>query len=251
MGKAALIDPRQIDVSIDTSSLSLYIFSTKDWYLPWVLQLAVEFAKECERLIDQYVQRVTDHVLFKVGKCWPLSQAYNTTSAVICQQIFWPFVSRSLGIRDAPVRLSIELKNTPLSPSPFSFLIPSFQIYIYFYFIFLFCYPSIWLIDLVSKVNSEPLPLVLTLVMNRLYWLFLSLSWKCAKLCVFVWSAKFSILVNYWWSIVVWLSEWILGQRWMVRPFVSTMRRFGYGAGLSLQKNWSISGRPSREVRAC
>jgi hypothetical protein len=57
------------------------------------MQLAVEFAKECERLIDQYVQRVTDHVLFKVGKCWPLSQAYNTTSAVICQQIFWPFVS--------------------------------------------------------------------------------------------------------------------------------------------------------------
>ncbi|XP_046649503.1 prominin-like protein isoform X2 [Daphnia pulicaria] len=54
-------------------------------------KLAVEFAKECERLIDQYVQRVTDHVLFKVGKCWPLSQAYNTTSAVICQQIFWPF----------------------------------------------------------------------------------------------------------------------------------------------------------------
>ena len=121
-----------------TRPLSLYIFSTKDWYLPWVLQLAVEFAKECERLIDQYVQRVTDHVLFKVGKCWPLSQAYNTTSAVICQQIFWPFVSRSLGIRAAPVRLSIELKNTPLSPSPFSFLIPSFQIYIYFYFIFYF-----------------------------------------------------------------------------------------------------------------
>ena len=117
-------------------SLSLYIFSTKDWYLPWVLQLAVEFAKECERLIDQYVQRVTDHVLFKVGKCWPLSQAYNTTSAVICQQIFWPFVSRSLGIRAAPVRLSIELKNTPLSPSPFSFLIPSFQIYIYIFISF-------------------------------------------------------------------------------------------------------------------
>ncbi len=101
-GTTALIDPAQIDVSIDTSPSSLSIFSPKDWYLPWVLQLAVEFAKECERLIDQYVQRVTDHVLFKVGKCWPLSQAYNTTSAVICQQIFWPFVSRSPGIRARP-----------------------------------------------------------------------------------------------------------------------------------------------------
>ena len=61
-------------------------------YLFLYVQLAVEFGKECERLIGQYVQRVTDHVQFKVGKCWPLSQAYNTTSAVICQQIFWPVV---------------------------------------------------------------------------------------------------------------------------------------------------------------
>ena len=56
-------------------------------------QLAVAFGKECERLIDQYIQRVADHVQNKVGKCWPLSQAYNTTTTVICQQIFWPFVS--------------------------------------------------------------------------------------------------------------------------------------------------------------
>ena len=96
-GWETLIDPRQIDVSIYIRSIYflfiLYILSinTKDGLI--YMQLAVEFAKECERLIDQYVQRVTDHVLFKVGKCWPLSQAYNTTSAVICQQIFWPFVS--------------------------------------------------------------------------------------------------------------------------------------------------------------
>lgn len=61
----------------------------------FVFQLAVEFGKECERLIDLYIQRVQDHVLFRVGKCGPLSQAYNATTAVVCQQIFWPFV-RSL-----------------------------------------------------------------------------------------------------------------------------------------------------------
>jgi prominin 1 len=57
------------------------------------LQLAVEFGKECERLIDDYVNRVSDHVISKIGKCGPLSQAYNTTAGVVCQQIFYPFVS--------------------------------------------------------------------------------------------------------------------------------------------------------------
>jgi hypothetical protein len=62
-------------------------------------QLAVAFGKECERLIDQYIQRVADHVQNKVGKCWPLSQAYNTTTTVICQQIFWPFVSLTVRLK--------------------------------------------------------------------------------------------------------------------------------------------------------
>lgn len=53
------------------------------------------------------------------------------------------------------------------------------------------------------------------------------------------------------WSIVVDFSEWILGQRRLVYPFVSTLRRFGYGAGLSLPEDWSLSGLDRREVRAC
>lgn len=56
-------------------------------------QLAIEFGKEMERLIDDYVNRVTDHFLNKIGKCGPLSNAYNATTGLVCQQIFYPFVS--------------------------------------------------------------------------------------------------------------------------------------------------------------
>lgn len=54
-------------------------------------KLAVAFSQECERLIEDYVDRVRDHVLYKIGKCGPLSQAYNTTTSLICHQIFTPF----------------------------------------------------------------------------------------------------------------------------------------------------------------
>ena len=82
-----------------TEGRTMYVLTVKPLYVfLFVFQLAVEFGKECERLIDLYIQRVQAHVLFRVGKCQkcgPLSQAYNATTAVVCQQIFWPFV-RSL-----------------------------------------------------------------------------------------------------------------------------------------------------------
>lgn len=56
------------------------------------LQLAVAFSQECERLIEDYVDRVSDHVLYRIGKCGPLSKAYNTTTSLVCRQIFTPFV---------------------------------------------------------------------------------------------------------------------------------------------------------------
>ena len=53
----------------------------------------MDFGRECEQLIDGYVERVRDHMRHKIGKCGPLSQAYNATTGVVCQQIFRPFVS--------------------------------------------------------------------------------------------------------------------------------------------------------------
>ena len=71
---------------------------------------------------------------------------------------------------------------------------------------------------------------------------------KFSSLCFFQFSD--SLLIDLLFLVCAYI-EWIVGQRWMVFPFVSTLRRFGYGASLSLQEDGSLSGFDCREVRAC
>ena len=135
------------------------------------------------------------------------------------------------------------------------------------FFIWIVIRLGFWLIDLVSKVRRAFFlnSLSTWVVMNRFGITHSTeLLKKCAGLVyTFVFfrrggkakfSSFFSSLVIHCWSICCLLCvyiEWILGQRWMVFPFVSTLRRFGYGASLSLQEDGSLSGFDCREVRAC
>lgn len=56
-------------------------------------QLAKEFGEEFNKHIDQYLQRVVGQIRDDVGKCWPMSQAYNATLVAGCKKILNPYVS--------------------------------------------------------------------------------------------------------------------------------------------------------------
>jgi len=61
-----------------------------------VFQLAKEFGEEFNKHIDQYLQRIVNQIREDVGKCWPMSQAYNATIVAGCQKILNPYVSLKL-----------------------------------------------------------------------------------------------------------------------------------------------------------
>ena len=106
-----------------------------------LLQLAVAFSQECERLIEDYVDRVRDHVLYKIGKCGPLSQAYNTTTSLICHQIFTPFVS-CISVLDHSSFITITITIFFLLLLSFYFCIFCvlfLLLWSFFYFFYLFC----------------------------------------------------------------------------------------------------------------
>ncbi|XP_050546722.1 prominin-like protein isoform X2 [Daktulosphaira vitifoliae] len=56
-----------------------------------VTKLAREFGEEFNKHIDQYLQRVVNQVRDDVGKCWPMSQAYNATIVSGCKKILNPY----------------------------------------------------------------------------------------------------------------------------------------------------------------
>lgn len=43
--------------------------------------------------MDDFLERVIDHALFHVGRCTPVSNAYNATLVAGCSKILDPFVS--------------------------------------------------------------------------------------------------------------------------------------------------------------
>lgn len=55
--------------------------------------MAKEFGEEFNKHIDQYLHRVVNQVREDVGKCWPMSQAYNATIVSGCKKILNPYVS--------------------------------------------------------------------------------------------------------------------------------------------------------------
>lgn len=57
--------------------------------------MAKEFGEEFNKHIDQYLHRVVNQVREDVGKCWPISQAYNATIVSGCKKILNPYVSFS------------------------------------------------------------------------------------------------------------------------------------------------------------
>ncbi|XP_050421602.1 prominin-like protein isoform X2 [Adelges cooleyi] len=56
-----------------------------------VTKLAKEFGEEFNKHIDQYLERVVHQVREDVGKCWPMSQAYNATVVAGCRKILNPY----------------------------------------------------------------------------------------------------------------------------------------------------------------
>lgn len=58
-----------------------------------ILQLATKFGNAFLRQVDDFLERVIDHALFHVGKCTPVSNAYNATLVAGCSKILDPFVS--------------------------------------------------------------------------------------------------------------------------------------------------------------
>ena len=58
-----------------------------------ILQLATKFGNAFLRQVDDFLERVIDHALFHVGKCAPVSNAYNATLVAGCSKILDPFVS--------------------------------------------------------------------------------------------------------------------------------------------------------------
>lgn len=57
------------------------------------MQLAKEFGQEFNKHIDQYLERIVNQVREDIGKCWPMSQAYNATIVAGCKKILNPYVS--------------------------------------------------------------------------------------------------------------------------------------------------------------
>ncbi|XP_001122309.4 prominin-like protein isoform X5 [Apis mellifera] len=57
----------------------------------YVQQLATKFGNAFLRQVDDFLERVIDHALFHVGKCTPVSNAYNATLVAGCSKILDPF----------------------------------------------------------------------------------------------------------------------------------------------------------------
>lgn len=62
------------------------------------MQLAKEFGLEFNKHIDQYLERIVNQVREDVGKCWPMSQAYNATIVAGCKKILNPYVSTHMKV---------------------------------------------------------------------------------------------------------------------------------------------------------
>lgn len=57
----------------------------------YVKQLATDFGNAFLLQVDGYLQRVTNSTLFDIGRCGPLSNAYNATLVAGCNRILDPF----------------------------------------------------------------------------------------------------------------------------------------------------------------
>ncbi|KAL1116056.1 hypothetical protein AAG570_005551 [Ranatra chinensis] len=56
-----------------------------------VQQLAGDFGREFGIHIDNYLERVEAEAYHSVGKCWPVSLAYNATVVAVCNNLIDPF----------------------------------------------------------------------------------------------------------------------------------------------------------------
>lgn len=56
-------------------------------------QLAKNFGNEFINHIEEYLGKVVNRLQYDIGRCWPVSQAYNATVIAGCNRILSPFVS--------------------------------------------------------------------------------------------------------------------------------------------------------------
>ncbi|XP_059472702.1 prominin-like protein isoform X2 [Neocloeon triangulifer] len=56
-----------------------------------VVKLAQIFVDEFTQHINNYLQRVVRTTKYSIGKCWPISQAYNATVISMCSKVVNPF----------------------------------------------------------------------------------------------------------------------------------------------------------------
>lgn len=61
-------------------------------------QLAKDFGSEFLDHINEYVEKVISRTQYEIGRCWPVSQAYNATVVAGCNRILSPFVSIAASI---------------------------------------------------------------------------------------------------------------------------------------------------------
>lgn len=59
-----------------------------------MLQLAAEFRKAFIYQVDDYLNYVINSTKYRVGKCGPISNAYNATLVAGCNKILNPYVSK-------------------------------------------------------------------------------------------------------------------------------------------------------------
>jgi prominin 1 len=71
----------------------MYIFIYSFVTLFYFIQLAAEFGKAFIYQVNCYLDYVINNTLTKVGKCGPISNAYNATIVSGCNKILDPFVS--------------------------------------------------------------------------------------------------------------------------------------------------------------
>lgn len=58
-------------------------------------QLAKDFGDEFTNHIEEYLEKVVHRTQYDIGRCWPVSQAYNATIIAGCSRILSPFVSEN------------------------------------------------------------------------------------------------------------------------------------------------------------
>lgn len=56
-------------------------------------QLVERFSADFLADVDDYVAHVQESVEHNLGRCGPLSSAYNATTAAFCKDVLYPFVS--------------------------------------------------------------------------------------------------------------------------------------------------------------